>query len=210
MIRPPIISKHFQYWPVQFPLQSDTCPAKIHLIAQTLDHFWFQNTVLTCVWALFISYFMFCMYVQEMIMAKCSYMTPPDTHWHSNIHSSKLHRNIATLSHSRNISPNNKCCQDRQLSEQWAFLILLHAYASARNKDQKLVSCLWDKISYKLLISVQLKMYRKFGWPNAEIGWKLANDWLLFLALHLLTACMLVQSCLSLILSSFWKAFCVR
>ena len=28
-----------------------------------------------------------------------------------------------------------------------------------------------------------------FGWPNAEIGWKMAKGWLLFLALHTDPSC---------------------
>ena len=49
---------------------------------------------------------------------------------------------------------------------------------SARNKDQKLVGR-FVKIGYfyRLLITVSLKMYRKqiVGWPDTEIGWKMAN-----------------------------------
>ena len=41
-----------------------------------------------------------------------------------------------------------------------------------------------SSLCYRLLIAVPLKMYRKFGRPNAEIGWKMANGQLLFLAQH--------------------------
>ena len=62
-------------------------------------------------------------------------------------------------------------------------------YSSARNKDQKLVGHFFEnRIFSKLLTAIPLKMYRKFGppnfgRPNAEIGWKMANGRLLFLAL---------------------------
>ena len=58
-----------------------------------------------------------------------------------------------------------------------------HGLLSARNKDQKSVGHFLKTVYFRLLTAVPLKMYRKFGQPNAEIGWKMANGRLLFLAL---------------------------
>ena len=61
---------------------------------------------------------------------------------------------------------------------------------SARNKDQKLVHH-FLKIGYFIgyYIAIPLKMYGPikidFGWPNAEIGRKMASGRLLFLALSM-------------------------
>ena len=50
------------------------------------------------------------------------------------------------------------------VTEQWSTLCVDH---SARNKDQKLVGHFYeDRIFYRLLISVPLRMYRKFGRPK--------------------------------------------
>ena len=39
--------------------------------------------------------------------------------------------------------------------------------SSARNKDQKLVGCFFEnRMFYRLLITVPLKMYRKYGQPK--------------------------------------------
>ena len=47
------------------------------------------------------------------------------------------------------------------VTEQWSTLCVDH---SARNKDQKLVSRFYeDRIFYRLLITVPLRMYRKVG-----------------------------------------------
>ena len=63
---------------------------------------------------------------------------------------------------------------------------------SARNKDQKLVGR-FLKIGYfyRLLIYCSIENVQEiwptkmdFGQPNAEIGWKMANGQLLFLALQ--------------------------
>ena len=55
---------------------------------------------------------------------------------------------------------------------------------SGRNKDQKLVSRFLENPTFcRLLIAVPLKMYSKFG-RNGEIGRKMANGQLLFLALE--------------------------
>ena len=73
------------------------------------------------------------------------------------------------------------------VTEEWSRLCMDH---SAGNKDQKLVGHFYeDRIFYRLLIAVPLRMYRKFGWKtdfgwiNAKIGQKMANGRLLFLAL---------------------------
>ena len=68
------------------------------------------------------------------------------------------------------------------------------------NKDQKLVDHFLENRT--LLIAVPLKMYSKFGqpkWisrPNAEIGQKMANGHLLFLALFALWVLLLHHSVL--------------
>ena len=58
----------------------------------------------------------------------------------------------------------------------------MYSYNSARNKDQKLVDHFYeDRIFYRLLIAVPLKMYRKFGGPKQIlIGQmlKLVGNWL--------------------------------
>ena len=54
------------------------------------------------------------------------------------------------------------------VTEQWLTLCMDH---SARNKDQKLVSRFYeDRIFYRLVIAVPLRMYRKFGQPKADFG----------------------------------------
>ena len=50
------------------------------------------------------------------------------------------------------------------VTEQWSTLCVDH---SARNKDQKLISHFYeDRIFYRLLITVPLRMYRKVGRPK--------------------------------------------
>ena len=50
------------------------------------------------------------------------------------------------------------------VTEQWSTLCVDH---SARKKDQKLVGHFYeDRIFYRLLISVPLRMYRKFAPPK--------------------------------------------
>ena len=50
------------------------------------------------------------------------------------------------------------------VTEQWSTLHMDH---SARIKDQKLVGRFYEnRIFYRLLIAVPLKMYRKFGQPK--------------------------------------------
>ena len=62
---------------------------------------------------------------------------------------------------------------------------------SGRNKGQKLVAIFFeDRTFCRLLIAFPLKMYGKFGQPNAEIGQKMGNGQLLFLAL---CVCICVQ-----------------
>ena len=62
-------------------------------------------------------------------------------------------------------------------------------YTSARNKDQKLVGhflkIFYGVIKYCPIENVQENWPTKmdFGRPNAEIGRKMVNGWLLFLAL---------------------------
>ena len=72
----------------------------------------------------------------------------------------------------------------------FSILYNIHNQWRDRDNNQKLVGCVL-KIFYRLLTVVPLNMYRKNGgpkWilvgPNAEIGYKMANGWLLFLALH--------------------------
>ena len=58
---------------------------------------------------------------------------------------------------------------------------------SGRNKDQKLVGRFLEKLFYRLLIAVPLKMYSKYGRPNwsliDQMAKLVANGQLLFLAL---------------------------
>ena len=53
---------------------------------------------------------------------------------------------------------------------------------SARNKEWKLVGCVEDRIFYRLLLCCPIENVWEiwltkmdFGWPNAEISWKMAN-----------------------------------
>ena len=62
---------------------------------------------------------------------------------------------------------------------------------SARNKDQKLVGRFLEMDIFRLLIAVPIENVQEiwpikmdFGWPNAEIGQKMANGQLLFVALN--------------------------
>ena len=59
----------------------------------------------------------------------------------------------------------------------------VHIY-SARNKTQKLVGC-FLKVADCCPIEYVQEMWptiMDFGWPNVEIGWKMTNGQLLFLA----------------------------
>ena len=183
---------------------------KFNLIAQTLDHFWFQNTVLTCVWALISC--SVCIYVQEVIMAKCSHMIPHDIHiciptfTAVNYTGMLLHYHTQETHHQTISIAWIEKCQSNGPSLYCTTACL----CSARNKDQLKIGYF---IGYSLcpIENVQVIWLTKmdFGQPNAEVGRKMANGWLLFLALLMHTACMLVQSYLSH-RSSFWNASCVR
>ena len=70
-----------------------------------------------------------------------------------------------------------------------AFIIITACWPSARNKDQKLVAVFLKMDIFRLLISVPIENVQEiwptkmdFGRSNAEIGWKMANGRLLFLA----------------------------
>ena len=66
-------------------------------------------------------------------------------------------------------------------------LTIYWIYISARNKDQKLIGCFFKNwMFYRLLHCCTIESEREiwpikidFGWPSAEIGWKMASGLLL-------------------------------
>ena len=95
---------------------------------------------------------------------------------------------------------------------------------SGRNKIQKVDQPFFKDWTFcRLLIDIPLKStvnlanQNEVGWPNVEIGWKMANDQLLFLALginfHALKKTKTVNSQLSrllqflILMSKGWSVF---
>ena len=131
---------------------------------------------------------------------KCSYMIPHDTHLHSNIHSSKLYRNVATLSHSRNTSPNNKYCQDREVSKQYgpSLYCTTACLCSARNKDQLKIGYF---VGYSLLshwkCTGNLADQNGF-WSTKCWSWSENGQWLTVISSTAYAYCMYVGTVITL------------